>query len=119
MSNRAPEPQELTHALPHDPIPGASLGKPPTQVAGAQGFVAFEAEPSPPPERIDWPRLCNLPAFQMYAAERYYKSIGEIDRWLRGWSKSQSDLKELYDNYCQWHKAKGYWPNETPTGELI
>ena len=24
----------------------------------------------------------------------------------------------LFDAYCAWHQAKGYWPNETPLGQV-
>lgn len=85
--------------------------KPPTQVAGVKGFSAFDATPAP---RIDWDYLVMLPPFQMYAVERTGKPQGEIMAWVMS-----QDLQALYDDYRQWHKDKGYWPNETPMGELI
>src|SRR5690606_27815414 len=101
--------------------------KPPTQVAGVQGFSAFEAKPTEP-LRIDWQRLCSLPPFQMYVVERGYLSQGEIEM-LTGVQgpnamrvmqnlvfRSGNDINALYDDYCQWHAAKGYWPNEDPLG---
>ena len=77
--------------------------KPPTLRVGVSGFNAFEAKPAAQPERIDWLRLEGLPAFQMFLAETRQKAQRSAD---------------FYDQYCQWHANKGYWPNETPMGEL-
>lgn len=91
--------------------------KPPTQVASVQGFSAFEAKPKEP-LRIDWQRLIGLPPFQMFAIERIGKPHDAIMGWLPEWM-SQQDPMDLYNDYCQWHREKGYWPNESPMGELI
>lgn len=78
-------------------------GKPPPLRVGVSGFNAFEANPAAQPERIDWLRLEGLPAFQMYLDETRQAAQRSAD---------------FYDAYCRWHAAKGYWPNETPMGEL-
>ena len=31
---------------------------------------------------------------------------------LIGWGAT------LWDTYCRWHAEKGYWPDETPSGEV-
>lgn len=92
--------------------------KPPTQVAGVQGFVAFEAVPTQPPSPIDWQHLIGLPPFQMYAVERAGKSPSEVMDWMPEWMSSQDPIT-LYSDYCQWHAAKDYWPDETPLGEVM
>ena len=80
------------------------MDKPPTIRVGVEGFNAFAAKPEPPLAAIDWHRLAELPAFQMFMADRVPNEAPP------SWA--------LYDEYCQWHTAKGYWPNETPMGEL-
>lgn len=78
--------------------------KPQTQGVGVVGFVAFETKPEAPQRQIDWARLVGLPSFQMFASER------------RG---AISPSERLYAEYCDWHSAKGYWPDECPMGYLI
>ena len=90
------------------------MSKPEPIRVGVQGFVAFEAKPEQPPEPIDWLRLCGLPPFRMFAEERSGKPIYNLHDWLQ----SHNDAQSLYAEYCQWHEAKGYWPNETPFGEI-
>ena len=90
------------------------MSKPEPIRVGVQGFVAFEAKPEQPPEPIDWLRLCGLPPFCMFAEERSGKPPINIHDWLQ----SHRDDQSLYTEYCQWHEAKGYWPNETPLGEI-
>ena len=81
--------------------------KPPTQIAGVQGIAAtrFPADEVIPKRFRD--RLAGLPPFQMFAAEK---------RQLPAALVLQDDAVQ---EYMEWHKAKGYWPNETPFGELI
>ena len=106
--------------------------KPPTQRAGVEGIAAIPIELTPPqPQKIDWARLCELPPFQMFAAEclpelgnafsTMKSGCGPLWEWnteLKDWMLSH-EPEDLYKQYCDWHKAKGYWPNETPMGELI
>lgn len=82
----------------------AESTKPPPIRVGVSGFNAFAAKPGAPAgQAIDWQRLEDLPAFQMFLAETRQKAQRSAD---------------FYDQYCRWHGNKGYWPNETPMGEL-
>lgn len=81
------------------------MSKPETFSIGVPGFVAFEAKPDTAAPAIDWQRLSGLPPFCMFLAERYQSGV-------------PAQSPELYSEYCQWHEAKGYWPNETPLGEI-
>ena len=82
----------------------AESTKPPPIRVGVSGFSAFEAKPGAPAgQAIDWQRLEGLPSFEMFLAETRQKAQRSAD---------------FYDQYCQWHANKGYWPNETPMGEL-
>ena len=68
------------------------LSKPQTIRVGVQGFSAFEAKPDTAAPAIGW-----LQSHQ---------------------SDDPAQSPELYAEYCQGHAAKGYWPNETPLGEI-
>lgn len=83
------------------------MEKPPTQVAGVQGIEAtrFPADELVPKRLLD--RLAGLPPFQMFAAEK---------RQLPAALVLQDDAVR---DYIAWHKVKGYWPNETPFGEVV
>jgi hypothetical protein len=80
--------------------------KPPTQIAGVQGIEAtrFSADNPPPINRA---RLAGLPPFQMFAAEKRQLPTALVLQ------------DEAVQEYMAWHKAKGYWPNETPFGEVV
>lgn len=93
--------------------------KPPTQVAGVEGIAPKPIELTPSRPNIDWAHLFSLPPFQMYAVEKAGKSPADVVAWLPQWASEQSSEQALYDNYCQWHAAKGYWPNESPAGGLL
>ncbi len=92
--------------------------KPPTQGVGVQGIAPKPIELTPAPV-ADWAHLVELPPFQMYAVEKAGKSASDVMAWIvqfvgeRGHSMGE---QELYDDYCEWHAKKGYWPKETPTG---
>lgn len=103
-------PEELT--------PGAALSKPPTQIAGVQGFVAFEAKPTRTVEDSVWRRLIELPPFQMFAAEQMpntkgYDSVAHAVEFIQSRAASPAIVAE----YETWHAQKGYWKDETPIGE--
>ena len=71
-------------------------------------------------EAIDWKRLIGLPSFQMFAAERWPNDTGaDSEGHAANVAGANGYEPALYETYCQWHKDKGYWPNETPMGELI
>lgn len=97
--------------------------KPPPIVVGVSGIDAFAGYREPVAPGIDWNKLIGLPPFQMFAAEtfefpadQYMQAMTYI---LHHNSSIPGALQKLFDGYCQWHAAKGHWPNETPTGELI
>lgn len=94
--------------------------KPSAQVAGVQGFEAFTAEPSLPDKRMDWPRIVALPAFQMFMVE-IHKVCPDWATSPQNYAEtfSEGEMQAFYSEYCDWHKNKGYWPNETPCGKLI
>lgn len=104
--------------------------KPPAQVAGVQGFNAFTtpADEVPQPQNqlppIDWQRLAGLPPFQMFVAEHYPEMVSLFDGTVNvtaNWVKQMITEKDsdLYQRYCDWHAAKGYWKGETPMGEVV
>ena len=88
---------------------------------GVEGFNAVAARVDPV-QAVDWERLLNLPPVQMFIAdrnpqiERLRTIDGVRDYLLSIQGKQEAD--QLYADYCGWHEAKGYWPNETPLGEL-
>ncbi len=77
--------------------------KPPTQGVIVDGIAPKPITMDPKADAIDWLRLGGLPPFEMFIAEKYQGQMPDPSR-------------DLYDDYCQWHAAKGYWPNETPMG---
>ncbi len=93
--------------------------KPPAQVAGVQGFNAFKTpvdeakQPS-----IDWQKLISLPPFEMFVLEQSGQTGSMAAQWVAVQRERLSD-ERLYKLYSDWHKAKGYWIGETPTGEVI
>lgn len=117
--NAVPESNALTHTLPHEPVPGADLPKPPTQGVGVQGFVAFEAKPAEPIAPAEWTKLVQLPPFQMFAAEKS-PNISDADSMAHAivYVQANGGGADIAQAYAKWHAEKGYWPNETPMGEL-
>lgn len=81
-------------------------------------------------QEIDWMRVAGLPPFQMFLGERGYLDASGIAELAGppGDAKKQAFLQlrgrlpagpeGLWDDYRSWHEAKGYWPNETPMGEV-
>lgn len=86
------------------------------------GVVGIEPKPielTPErPARINWALLFSLPPFQMYAIEKARKAPADVIVWMPDWARSHESEQALFDDYCDWHAAKGYWPNETPLGEI-
>ena len=99
--------------------------KPPTQTAGVSGIDGYggmgeapirSADKSP---QIDWRKLINLPAFEMFVFEESGLSTNvAASNWAAAKRASMGDDK-LYGLYANWHANKGLWINETPLGELI
>lgn len=79
--------------------------KPPTQSVGVQSFVASDMDSED--IQIMRDHLKGLPPFQMFAAEKKQLPAALVLQ------------DEAINEYLTWHKAKGYWPNETPFGGLI
>lgn len=96
--------------------------KPPTQTAGVTGIDAHggmgEAPIEPTKPSIDWQKLIGLPAFEMFVFEESGQTGSTAGEWVSQRRSTMGDDK-LYELYAKWHKAKGYWPDETPMGELI
>ena len=96
------------------------MEKPPTQIAGVVGIeperiVMNEA----PTTTLPWPFIASLPPFQMFAAERVRNTSGRDSQdHAKDVIRAKGAGQDLYDDYATWHAAKGYWPNETPTGEV-
>lgn len=98
--------------------------KPPTQTAGVTGIDGHGGMGEAPEQSIpnnayvDWFKLVDLPAFQMFVAEQSGLTHGvTMSNWIKERRATLSD-SVLYDQYASWHEAKGLWVNETPTGNL-
>lgn len=91
--------------------------KPPTQKVDVSGFKADLYGN----KEIRWNVLIQLPKFQMFIIERSKKSYETVMDWIVDYIKSQIRYDEsiFFDEYVNWHDAKGYWKNETVYGELI
>ena len=95
--------------------------KPPTQTAGVGGIAAHGGmgEMVMPADYINWNKLVSLPSFEMFVFEESGQHAGaSADEWVVQRRAGMGD-KPLYELYAKWHRAKGYWPDETPMGELI
>lgn len=95
--------------------------KPPPQVLGVSGIaeqpiVIHDA-------KINWAMVAALPPFQMFLAERDgpNQTGKNSQEWATGvamrLAASVGD-EALFGAYSAWHEAKGYWPNETPLGQV-
>ncbi len=96
--------------------------KPPTQVAGVQGIAPEPVTMHEPPKStaVDWRRVVALPPFQMFAAERMRNTSGKDSaEHAMDFVRVQGGGVDIFSAYCGWHTDKGYWKNETPTGEII
>ena len=96
--------------------------KPPTQTAGVTGIDAHgsmgDAPIEPAKPSIDWQKLISLPAFEMFVFEESGQTGSTAGEWVSARRTSMGD-KPLYELYAKWHRAKGYWSDETPMGELM
>ena len=95
--------------------------KPPPQVLGVSGIaeqpiVIHDA-------KINWAMVAALPPFQMFLAERDgpNQTGQNSQQWATGvamrLAASVGD-DALFGEYAAWHEAKGYWPGETPMGQV-
>ena len=91
--------------------------KPPAQTLGVSGI-----EPKPvntPDQGANWPAIAALPPFQMFLAEKH-PDTQQGDSYLNAIEILQRRHDDgLLEEYETWHKAKGYWPNETPYGQPL
>ena len=100
---------------------GLAPVKPPPQVLGVAGIaeqpiVIHDAQ-------INWAVVAALPPFQMFLAER--DGPNQAGKNSQEWATevamrlaaSVGD-EALFDAYAAWHEAKGYWPGETPMGQV-
>ena len=98
--------------------------KPPTQTAGVSGINGHGGmgevpeQPTPNGAYINWHKLVSLPAFEMFVFEQSgLTAYPALSEWVENRRTALGD-KALYELYAKWHSDKGYWVNETPTGEL-
>lgn len=71
---------------------------------------------------VDWSRVMALPSFQMFAKERSPIAPGGDElkhamAVIQAASKAMSE-QDFYKEYAAWFDHKGYWPNETPLGQI-
>ena len=99
--------------------------KPPTQTAGVSGIDGHGGMGEAPKQAIpnnayvDWFKLVDLPAFQMFVLEQSGQDVGNTaNDWVKQRRATLSD-SVLYDQYAKWHEAKGLWVNETPDGNIL
>lgn len=98
--------------------------KPPTQGVGVIGIEAKPIELTPAKEmRVNWELVGTLPPFQMFVNEQVPTPPDrDSQRWAQEYAvrrAAQRGDQDLLEEYFAWHKRKGYWPKETPFGELI
>jgi len=98
--------------------------KPPPIKVSAEGIEAKPItmnEPEPAPA-VDWRKVAALPSFQMFVAEkRPCPPEEDSQRWAYEFACrwiQELGQETLLERYVDWHEAKGYWPDETPFGEL-
>ena len=101
----------------------SSNPKPPPIKVSAEGI---EAKPvtmnEPQPKSVNWRRVAQLPPFQMFA---YESALNRSDQdpeqfaYEFAVTRANNDGDEaFFQAYADWHERKGYWPDETPMGEL-
>lgn len=98
------------------------MTKPPPRTLGVSG-IAEQPILMPTPQLVNWALVAALPPFQMYLAEREgpNQTGKNSQEWATGvamrLAASVGD-DALFGEYAAWHQAKGYWPNETPFGQV-
>lgn len=95
--------------------------KPPPQTLGVSGIAETPIVLDQP--KTNWAVVAALPPFQMFLAERDgpNQTGKNSQEWATGvamrLAASTSD-DALFGDYTAWHARKGYWPNETPLGQV-
>lgn len=94
--------------------------KPPPQILGVSGIAETPIVLDQP--KINWAVVAALPPFQMFLAER--DGPNQTGKNSHEWATEVAvrlatavNDNALLDEYSAWHKAKGYWPGETPFGQ--
>lgn len=90
----------------------------------SSGIDAIPIEPAPiQGHTINWLLISSLPPFQMFMHERK-RPQGQVQNMFE-WSVAcafsaamEIGDEALLKEYEEWHKNKGYWPNETPFGQI-
>ena len=95
--------------------------KPPPQTLGVSGIAETPIVLDQP--KINWAVVAALPPFQMFLAERDgpNQTGKNSQEWATGVAMRLAAAvndQALFDEYAAWHEAKGYWPNETPLGQV-
>ena len=95
--------------------------KPPPQVLGVSGIAEQPIVIHDP--KINWALVAALPPFQMFLVERDgpNQTGKNSQEWATGVAMRLAAAvndQALFDEYAAWHKTKGYWPNETPLGQV-
>lgn len=101
--------------------PGEDTQKPPPIIVSAGGIAPKTSDDTPAPDPVDWGALVMHPPFQMFIEEQRPPStrgddFNSADYAAHVLQRSASD--QLLQAYQHWHAAKGYWPDETPFGEV-
>lgn len=96
------------------------MSKPPTQIAAAHGIAPKPVTMHEPQSTaVDWSVVVALPPFQMFAAERMRNTSGkDSQEHAVDYVRARGGGADVFQAYCEWHAAKGYWKNETPMGEV-
>lgn len=110
---------DMTEAIEKPKAKPRAKKKPPTQTAGVGGIDAHQPMGAGTPDsHVNWFKLVGLPAFEMFVLEQSGQDVGNAaSDWVKQRRATLSD-SVLYDQYTAWHKAKGLWVNETPTGAI-
>lgn len=72
--------------------------------------------------QYDWGKLLGLPPFQMYCSEISDNDILYVENWIEYLVLAKlNEIGEdtFFNQYCEWHKNKGYWENEDVFGNLL
>lgn len=94
--------------------------KPPAQIAGVVGIAPRqEKDVTPGAVPINLGTALAHPPFQMFCAENWRNTEGkDAISHAKDVTDSVGWGATLWDTYCRWHAEKGYWPDETPSGEV-
>ena len=95
--------------------------KPPPQILSVSGIAETPIVFNQP--KLNWAMVAALPPFQMFLAER--DGPNQTGKNSQEWATEVAmrlaaavNDQALFDEYAAWHAAKGYWPHETPLGEV-